>query len=88
MGEGTKKAHITGLYTWDGREWIIWEDAGDCLHVTDGVIDVTSRDAVRDYLMVLKRAVAIDRMEMLDKLERYQPGSPLIGLLRERRVVP
>lgn len=76
-----QKGRITGLYKWDGREWIIWEDANRRLHVTDGVIDVTEPDMVRDYLMVMKQTLAIDRFDMLDKLRKYQPGSPLIGML-------
>lgn len=74
---GKTKEHITGLYQWDGREWIAWEDAGGCLHVTDGMID-----------MIMKRTPAIDRFEMLDKLQRYQPESPLIGLLQKKRAAP
>ena len=79
-------ARLTGLYKRsDGEPYVIWEDDDGRLHVTDGIFDVTDPKRVRDYLIMLRRVPAINRLQMLERLERYLPTSPVIGLLKGGR---
>lgn len=81
----TGKAGIRGLCKWDGREWIIWMDSQGMLHVTDGILDETDKREVGEYMTVLTRVVAIDRMAMMEKLMKYQPDSELLRMLKGGR---
>lgn len=75
---------ICGFYKHQrGTEYIIWEDESGAWHVTDGIIDVTDKTAVKQYLMILHRVPALlDHTGMMILLRKYQPDSPLIGLLK------
>lgn len=85
-------ADLTGILTYpsivgfyrrkDGEEYVIWAEAGNRWHVTNGITDTDEPKAVRDWCKMLKRD-RIDERKMLGLLRRYQPGSPLIGLMEK-----
>lgn len=68
----------------DGEEYVIWAAEGNVWHVTDGIIDTCEHRAVLDYERTLKRVKQIDETKMLQKLRRYLPDSPVIGLLQAK----
>ena len=65
----------------DGEEYVVYAEDANTWHITNGITDDNNQRHMAEYLRTMKRVDRIDLRAMRALLEKYRPGSPVLGMI-------